>query len=271
MSEELELTTEHKSNLIEDFIRYDQTKHKSTLYIGMKIIAKDTINKHCPATILEIKENNIHISYNGWANKWNEWIKITCNSQDTNEVRIISIPRNIYSTNDEVIPRIFDELWDDNKKYKITSDYSLICGPKTIYTTKQHLADNFELFNKYFNLTDKEEKNDNVYKMKNIQNPDIVLMIMLYTRNKWKQSLFLCCNSDIADILNLFSFYQCSLNKLLFKDIILKLVTKENLCEILDSIYPFIRTEPMMCNWILKKIAFQGLIDYSDHKIIKIL
>jgi len=266
-----ESKTEQKSIINSDFtVVYDQNKHKSILYIGMKIIVEDTVHNNVSATILEIKENNIYITYNCWGDKWDEWIKTTC-SCTTCDIRLLSVSINIGLDDSENLSFIFDQLWSNNEKCKITSNYSLVCGSKTIYSTKQLLADNFELFGKYFNLIDEEEANTNAYKMKNIQSPEIILMITLYIRNKWKQSLIIREVSDVADILNLFSFYQCTLNKLVFKDSILKFVTKQNLCEILEIVGDFIEKEPIMCGWIMTKISSRGLIDYSNKKVTNIL
>jgi len=47
------------------------------LKVGQWIDAKDSINQWLEAKVTKIKDNQAYIHYNGWGNRWDEWIDIT--------------------------------------------------------------------------------------------------------------------------------------------------------------------------------------------------
>ena len=52
--------------------------HLFNFHIGQYILIRDTIKKWCKSKIIRIDKNNnsIYIKYDGWTEKWNEWIDI---------------------------------------------------------------------------------------------------------------------------------------------------------------------------------------------------
>ena len=44
---------------------------------GLFIDALDSINTWCVATIVEVDENMLKVHFDGWPNKWDEWMRIT--------------------------------------------------------------------------------------------------------------------------------------------------------------------------------------------------
>ena len=41
---------------------------------GQWVDVKDTINEWLEAQVIDVKENKVHIHYNGWGTRWDEWI-----------------------------------------------------------------------------------------------------------------------------------------------------------------------------------------------------
>jgi hypothetical protein len=60
--------------------------------VGGLVDCQDRFNKWFESTIVEVKEDSIFVHYNGWPDKWNEWIPI--NSPRLAPVHTHSIPGN---------------------------------------------------------------------------------------------------------------------------------------------------------------------------------
>ena len=45
-------------------------------HVGQRVDAKDSINKWCPAVIVELTASRALVHYDGWASRWDEWIAL---------------------------------------------------------------------------------------------------------------------------------------------------------------------------------------------------
>ena len=49
---------------------------KRRLIKGQWVDVKDTINEWLEAQVIDVKDNKAFIHYNGWGNRWDEWINM---------------------------------------------------------------------------------------------------------------------------------------------------------------------------------------------------
>ena len=63
---------------------------KRRMVVGQWIDVKDTIDQWLEATILEIKDDQIYVHYNGWAPRWDEWILLEQKMSDEEVIVKIS-------------------------------------------------------------------------------------------------------------------------------------------------------------------------------------
>lgn len=73
-------------------------EHVEYLSRGLQIYVSDVTNKWYQSTILEIKEDEIFIHYNGWGDRWDQWIPIDSHRLRI-DARIMTLPMELTSTN----------------------------------------------------------------------------------------------------------------------------------------------------------------------------
>jgi len=49
---------------------------KSKFEVGQWIDVKDTIDQWLEAQVIQIRNNQIYVHYNGWGTRWDEWIEM---------------------------------------------------------------------------------------------------------------------------------------------------------------------------------------------------
>jgi len=69
-------TTKRTSRLTLDIGRQQTGASKGKEYaIGDTIDCQDSVNRWCVARILDVNDDSVYITYVGWSDKWNEWLK----------------------------------------------------------------------------------------------------------------------------------------------------------------------------------------------------
>jgi len=89
VKKEKEENKKEEKNKAEQFI--DEYDNKINLVVGERIIAKDTVGKYFEATILNVVERQIKVHYDGWNDRWDEWINV-------NKKNIFSLQSRHYIT-----------------------------------------------------------------------------------------------------------------------------------------------------------------------------
>jgi hypothetical protein len=51
---------------------YDFTKSKYE--VGQWVDVKDTIDQWLEAQVIQVRNNQVYVHYNGWGTRWDEWI-----------------------------------------------------------------------------------------------------------------------------------------------------------------------------------------------------
>jgi hypothetical protein len=66
---------QHPSENANNFTNLQQFNLKNREFsIGMWVDAKDTIDQWLEAQVMDIRDNQVFIHYNGWGVRWDEWI-----------------------------------------------------------------------------------------------------------------------------------------------------------------------------------------------------
>lgn len=50
---------------------------KSKYEIGQWVDVKDTIDQWLEAQIIQVRNNQVYVHYNGWGTRWDEWIEMS--------------------------------------------------------------------------------------------------------------------------------------------------------------------------------------------------
>jgi len=61
----------------EDSEDSDEDLNDRVLELGEWVDVRDTVNKWCCGRIVEIKDKKVFVHYNGWSEKWNEWMDMS--------------------------------------------------------------------------------------------------------------------------------------------------------------------------------------------------
>ena len=68
---------ENDSDNTNNNLKLEFLDHKKRRLIkGQWIDVKDTINEWLEAQVIDVKDNKAFIHYNGWGNRWDEWINM---------------------------------------------------------------------------------------------------------------------------------------------------------------------------------------------------
>jgi len=73
----LEVLKEGKALDQDDCEDSDEDLNDRVLQLGEWIDVRDTVNKWCCGNIVEVKDKKVYIHYNGWSEKWNEWMDMS--------------------------------------------------------------------------------------------------------------------------------------------------------------------------------------------------
>lgn len=65
--------------------------HKRQFELGQWVDVIDTIEQWCEAEVIDLNESQIKVHYNGWSNRWDEWVEK--NSQRIQPLRTFTIQK----------------------------------------------------------------------------------------------------------------------------------------------------------------------------------
>jgi len=157
---------EQQVNLTKTIVPFELTKSKYE--VGQWIDVKDTIDQWLEAQVVQVRNSQVYVHYNGWGNRWDEWIDFsspriasfkTYSQQSPTSVFLSPYPSIVPDANLEPQHRNIDTFFYMDKTVGFITD--IIKNIEVMNKIRKRNVRNSDFNNKEMKISDFEESKTN--------------------------------------------------------------------------------------------------------------